>query len=126
MGEEGLAILMVVALFGMILGGIPVPFALAASGSEARERFAEGPWDCILTDVVMPGMNGVQLHRTLAGVWKGLPALFMSGYTADGINYVGRSDNEIRLLPKPFHKADLGRAVREALNERAPPMALRA
>ncbi len=74
------------------------------------------PFDLLLTDVVMPGMNGVQLHRTLQGVWPDLPAIFMSGYTDNVVAHHGILSQGLHFIQKPFMPTDLVRCVREVLD----------
>ena len=74
------------------------------------------PCDLLLTDVVMPGMNGAELHRRLAAHWPGLPVLFTSGYTANVIAHHGILHDGVEFLPKPFTPRGLLARVREVLD----------
>jgi CheY-like chemotaxis protein len=74
------------------------------------------PFALLLTDVVMPGMNGVQLHRTLQGVWPELPAVFMSGYTDNVVAHHGILSEGLHFIQKPFTPDDLMRTVRDVLD----------
>lgn len=83
-------------------------------------RLAEnhpGPIDLLLTDVVMPEMNGRDLAKNLLALYPGLKRLFMSGYSADVIAPHGVLDEGIHFLQKPFSLEDLAARVREALAE---------
>ncbi|MFO0842403.1 MAG: ATP-binding protein [Gemmataceae bacterium] len=71
--------------------------------------------DLLLTDVVMPGMNGRQLSELAQALLPHLRVLFMSGYTDDEILRHGVKTEQARLLLKPFHLAELSRMVGEAL-----------
>jgi signal transduction histidine kinase/CheY-like chemotaxis protein len=89
----------------------------AACGADAL-RIVEGdePIDLLFTDVVMPGgMSGRQLADAARGVRSGLRVLYTSGYTENAIVHHGRLDPGVMLLPKPYRRADLARAVRTAL-----------
>jgi FixJ family two-component response regulator len=71
----------------------------------------------LLTDVVMPGMNGRAVAESLVAARPGLKVLYMSGYTDDVIAHRGVLEPGTLLLEKPFTAvAFLGR-VREALGE---------
>ena len=56
------------------------------------------PVDLLLTDVVMPGIDGKTLADRLAQRWSGLKVLFMSGYTADAIDHHGVLSPGVNLL----------------------------
>jgi PAS domain S-box-containing protein len=73
----------------------------------------------VLTDVVMPQMDGRSLARLLTEEIPDLSVLYMSGYTADVISEQGVLDEGVRFLAKPFSLHDLAVAVRSALDERA-------
>lgn len=76
---------------------------------------AERPYDLLLTDVV-PGISGRKLADEVTALRPGTAVPFMSGYSRDDIIHDGRIDADARLLTKPFHKRDLARAVRDALD----------
>jgi len=91
----------------------------AALGPEAAIRHSsERPdtFDLLLTDVVMPGMSGVELARQLMAARPGLSLLYMSGYTADLIAEHGVIEADVAFLAKPFTLAELATAVRNALD----------
>ncbi|HRV92847.1 MAG TPA: ATP-binding protein, partial [Anaerolineae bacterium] len=75
----------------------------------------EGPIDLLLTDVIMPHMNGRALYRQLAMVRPGLKVLYMSGYTDDVIAFQGVLDPGVAFLQKPFAIRDLLQKVRGVL-----------
>ena len=91
----------------------------AGGGTEALRRFHEhrGPIHLLLTDVVMPGMNGRELAEQLLTVQPKLPVLFMSGYTADVAPLEGVLKDLGTILSKPFTPDQLGYAVRETLDQ---------
>ncbi|MBI5830780.1 MAG: PAS domain S-box protein [Armatimonadetes bacterium] len=71
--------------------------------------------DLLLTDVVMPEMNGRDLAEQLHRHRPGLACLFMSGYTADVIAHQGVLDPGMHFIQKPFTRSDLAVAVHSAL-----------
>ena len=70
----------------------------------------------LLTDVVMPEMNGRELAERLLALFPGLTCLFMSGYTSDIITHRGEAENSIHFIQKPFSIPDLAVKVRKALD----------
>jgi PAS domain S-box-containing protein len=79
----------------------------------AREHPAE--IHMLITDVVMPEMNGRDLARNLLSLYPSMKRLFMSGYTADVIAHHGVLDKGVNFIQKPFSGKDLAAKVREAL-----------
>jgi PAS domain S-box-containing protein len=90
----------------------------AAHGEDAisAARAHPGNIDLLLTDVVMPGMSGSALARTLAHERPGLRVLYMSGYTDDDIVHHGVLDAGMMFLEKPFTPRILAQHVRDALD----------
>ena len=74
-----------------------------------------GNVDLLLTDVVMPGMDGRQLAQRLCKARPGLKVLFMSGYTSDVLTQRGVLAEGVQFLSKPFSREDLARKVCEVL-----------
>ena len=91
----------------------------AASPGEAASLFAAhtGEIDLLMTDVIMPEMNGRDLATQLLAIRPDLKCLFMSGYTADVIARHGVLDEGIHFIHKPFSIKDLGSKIREVLEE---------
>jgi PAS domain S-box-containing protein len=81
------------------------------------ERF-EGTIDLLLTDVVMPGINGRELAHRLARQRPGLRTLFISGYTDSAIVHDEVVNAGLSFLQKPFSSGDLARTVRQVLDGR--------
>jgi PAS domain S-box-containing protein len=78
-------------------------------------RETPGPIHLLLTDVIMPGMDGAELQRRLERVRTGFRTLFMSGYASNIIGEHGVLDDGICFIQKPFSVIDLMRKVREVL-----------
>jgi PAS domain S-box-containing protein len=76
-------------------------------------RKYDGPIHLLLTDMVMPGMNGRVLADKLVSIRPEMKVVFMSGYT--GFTHSGLTDPELILLPKPFTKDTLLRKLQEVL-----------
>jgi CheY-like chemotaxis protein len=73
--------------------------------------------DVLLTDVVMPGVSGVELSRRLLLKRPALKVIYMSGYTEDAIVQRGVLEPGIAFLNKPFSSETLGQKIREVLGE---------
>ncbi len=95
----------------------------AANGHECLElvRTHDGPIDLLLTDVIMPEMNGKQLRDALEETIPDLKVIFMSGYTDDVIAEHGVLEPDICFIQKPFKVNALVHKVRETLDERSEP-----
>jgi signal transduction histidine kinase/CheY-like chemotaxis protein len=74
------------------------------------------PIDLLLTDVVMPGMNGRQFADEMQKRQPGLRVLFMTGYSRNAIVHQGRLDAGVSLLQKPIAQATLACRIREMLD----------
>ncbi|MEI7744909.1 MAG: response regulator, partial [Chloroflexota bacterium] len=75
-------------------------------------------FDLLLTDLVMPGMNGRVLSERLTDRRPGLPVLFISGYAFETVFGDGLVDQAARFLAKPFDRETLAARVRELLDGR--------
>lgn len=71
----------------------------------------------MLTNVVMPGMNGRELTKCLASRHPEMKVLYMSGYTDDAIVHHGVLEKGLSFLQKPFTMEGLLRKVREVLDK---------
>lgn len=76
-----------------------------------------GKIDLLMTDVIMPHMNGSDLAANILSIYPDMRLLFMSGYTADIIAIHGVLGEEVNFIQKPFSKKELCSKVREALNK---------
>jgi len=89
----------------------------ANSPEEARvlaEKY-KGEIDLLITDMIMPGMNGRDLSEQLLFVNPAMKCLFMSGYTANVMANRCAMENNMHFLQKPFTIQSLAAKVREAL-----------
>jgi PAS domain S-box-containing protein len=78
----------------------------------------EGRLDALVTDVVMPGMGGTELARTLVSMFPQLKVLFMSGYTRSEVLPAEQLGGDSAFLPKPMTPADLTRTLAELIGRR--------
>jgi len=92
----------------------------ARNGEEGLQVCAQraGEIDLLLTDVVMPGMNGPELAAYVTGMKEGIKVLYMSGYADRAISRNGLVKDDIQFLQKPFTPDELLRKTRETLDER--------
>ncbi|MDD2603187.1 MAG: PAS domain S-box protein [Desulfobacteraceae bacterium] len=104
--------------FGLVVIGASTP----RQAIDAAERY-NGRIDLLLTDVVMPEMNGRDLAAEIRSVYPALKVLFMSGYTANVIAHHGVLDEGVNFIQKPFSKQDLSAAIRRILGEARGPTA---
>jgi DNA-binding NtrC family response regulator len=70
----------------------------------------------LMTDVIMPEMNGRELAKRILSIHPNLKCLFMSGYPANVIAHHGVLDEDVNFIEKPFSKKELGAKVRETLD----------
>ena len=94
---------------------IPVP-----DGFAALTVFDPAGTDMLLTDVVMPGMNGYELHRALSTLKPGLKVLYMSGHIEDTLVHSEISSGNVHFIHKPFKTAGLLKKLRQVLNGEEP------
>jgi CheY-like chemotaxis protein len=90
----------------------------ATGGLEALSMMAQygGTIDLLLTDVVMPGMDGRELAEELRKHRPQTNVLFTSGYAEDVIVHHGIVDQDLNFIPKPFTMQSLGIKLREVLD----------
>jgi signal transduction histidine kinase len=101
-----------------VLAGCGYAILEASHGEEALRVAAEhaGPIDLVVTDVVMPRMNGRELVDRLIPIRPGVKVVYMSGYTDDSVVARGVATAGLTFLQKPFTLAVLARTVREVLD----------
>lgn len=103
---------------GRLLQKLGYDVRAAADGNEALEIIedADEHFDLVLTDVVMPGISGIEMAERLKAIRPDQKILFTSGYTT---REFGRPPGEPPqpFMPKPFSLDDLSKAVKEALGE---------
>ena len=91
----------------------------AANGQDALTlvQHHQGPIHLLLTDVIMPGMSGVQLNEQILSVYTGIKTLYVSGYANNKLDFpMLHSTEHTAYLPKPFTPDALTQKVREVLD----------
>ena len=89
---------------------------LAAGGAEEAERLCTSAVDLLLTDVIMPEVNGRSLAERLATTAPAMRILFMSGYSDEAVYRHGEISPDAAFIEKPFSDRALARKVREVLD----------
>ena len=109
----------ILGLGRLILEELGYTVLTAGSPGEAIRLAAEDKPEIhlVVTDVVMPEMNGRELVERIGKLRPGLKYLFMSGYMANVIAQRGVLDEGVQFIQKPFSSNDLARKVREALEK---------
>ena len=107
----------ILKLTGRILDNQGYKVLLASNPTEAMAQVRElpGEVDLLITDVVMPEMNGRDLAKKMQADYPKLKVLFMSGYTANVIAHHGVLDAGVQFIQKPFAGRDLARKIREVM-----------
>jgi two-component system cell cycle response regulator CpdR len=82
-----------------------------ANGEEAFERLKSEPFTLLLTDIVMPKMDGIELARRASELDPDLKIMFITGFAAVILNNDIAAPKDARVLSKPFHLKDLVREV---------------
>lgn len=110
------------ALTHMLLNRKGYSVLVAENGQKALDIIDqhEGPVHLLLTDVVMPGMNGKELFNRISDRHPEIKVLYMSGYTNDVIACRGVLNEDECFIPKPFSLEGIARKIREALEIHGP------
>jgi CheY-like chemotaxis protein len=90
----------------------------AASGDDALKLANGRKFDLLLTDVVLPGINGRELADKLKKQQPGIKVVFMTGYSRNAIVHNGRLDPGVELIQKPVTSRELAMKIREVLKSR--------
>lgn len=97
-----------------VLGYIVFP---AASPQDALAicKETDQTIDCVVTDVIMPGMSGRELVKGISTLRPGIRALYMSGYTSDVIAHHGVLDKGVFFIQKPFDMNSIHQKIQEVM-----------
>jgi two-component system, cell cycle response regulator CpdR len=86
------------------------------NGASAYERLREEPFSLLLTDIVMPEMDGIELARRATEIDPDLKVMFITGFAAVALNPESKAPRDATVLSKPFHLKDLVNEVEKLLN----------
>jgi two-component system, cell cycle response regulator CpdR len=76
-------------------------------GTAALPLVATGQYDLLLTDIVMPEMDGIELAQRAATLAPGMQVMFITGFAAVAMNKRSAAPANAKVLSKPFHLRDL-------------------
>ncbi|MGE3303099.1 MAG: cell cycle two-component system response regulator CpdR [Hyphomonadaceae bacterium] len=76
-------------------------------GDTAWEALERGSYDLLLTDIVMPGLDGIELARRAADVDPAMKIVFITGFAAVALSQGSPAPRDAKVLSKPFHLKDL-------------------
>ncbi len=85
------------------------------NGRSAYERIREEPFTLLLTDIVMPEMDGIELARRAMELDPDLKVMFITGFAAVALNPDSNAPREAKVLSKPFHLRELVTEVERLL-----------
>ena len=85
------------------------------NGASAYDRLREEPFSLLLTDIVMPEMDGIELARRATELDPDLKVMFITGFAAVAINADSKAPKDAKVLSKPFHLRDLVDEVNKLL-----------
>jgi CheY-like chemotaxis protein len=89
-----------------------------ADGSAALAALAERQFDLMLTDIVMPGIDGIALANQATRENPGMSVLMMTGFASEGQRAQAHHNSVDRVISKPFSLKEICTAVEEALQKR--------
>src|SRR5579863_10188822 len=85
------------------------------NGLSAYQRLREEPFELLLTDIVMPEMDGIELARRAAELDPDIKIMFITGFAAVALNSDSSAPKQAKVLSKPFHLRELVNEVQKML-----------
>ena len=85
------------------------------NGLSAYDRLREEPFELLLTDIVMPEMDGIELARRATELDPDIKVMFITGFAAVALNPDSKAPKDAKVLSKPFHLRDLVNEVEKLL-----------
>ena len=85
------------------------------NGLSAYQRLREEPFELLLTDIVMPEMDGIELARKATELDPDMKVMFITGFAAVALNPDNQAPKDAKVLSKPFHLRDLVTEVQKLL-----------
>ncbi len=85
------------------------------NGQSAYDRLREEPFTLLLTDIVMPEMDGIELARKATELDPDIKVMFITGFAAVALNPESNAPKEAKVLSKPFHLKELVTQVEQLL-----------
>jgi two-component system cell cycle response regulator CpdR len=85
------------------------------NGADAYKRLKEEPFTLLLTDIVMPQMDGIELARRASDLDPDIKIMFITGFAAVTLNNETQTPKDARVLSKPFHLKDLVQEIHKLL-----------
>ena len=87
----------------------------AGQGDDALTELQLREFDLLLTDIVMPVMDGIELARRAAEIDPDMKIMFITGFAAVALNPANRAPEDAKVLSKPFHLKDLVQEVERVI-----------
>lgn len=95
-------------------GVTPCPDGLSALAALEQDG-AQAPFDLLLADIVMPGIDGIELSQRATALRPSLKVMFITGFAAVALGAQSAPALNARILSKPFHLKDLVRQIDDIL-----------